>query len=169
MQMENLKDLYIHELRDLYSAESQILDALPKMADACKDTKLKDAFIEHLEVTKRQKSRLDEIFSALDTEADNMSCEGIKGIIKEGETLIKKDKSIFRGNVDDDVMDAALISSAQRVEHYEISGYGTVIAFAERLGFSDHASKLRQTLDEEKETDKRLTRLAESGINVQAT
>ena len=168
MQLDTLKDLYIHELKDLYSAESQIEDALPKMADATHDQMVKNAFLQHLEVTRHQKDRLEQIFSKLDHKPDGTKCEGIKGIIKEGESFIKKDKSIFRSDVDDDVLDAALISSAQRVEHYEIAGYGTARTYADRLGFPDHAALLQQTLDEEISTDRELTSLAETSVNIKA-
>jgi ferritin-like metal-binding protein YciE len=168
MQLENLKDLYIHGLKDLYSAEGQIVEALPKMAEATKDDRLKSAFLQHLEVTKHQKRRLEEIFNQLGQKPDSSKCEGMNGLIKEGETFIKNEESFFRGNVDSEVLDAALIASAQRVEHYEISAYGTARAYAERLGFSEHASLLQQTLDEEVKTDKELTELAESSINIKA-
>ena len=168
MQLDTLKDLYIHELKDLYSAESQIEDALPKMADATHDHTVKNAFLQHLEVTRHQKDRLEQIFSKLGQKPDSTKCEGIKGIIKEGESFIKKDKSIFRSDVDDDVLDAALISSAQRVEHYEIAGYGTARTYADRLGFPDHAALLQQTLDEEMSTDRELTSLAETSVNIKA-
>lgn len=168
MELNNLKQLYVHELEDLYSAENQIVDALPKMADATKDSRLKSAFHQHLELTKKQKGRLENIFSQLGHKPDKSKCEGMRGIIKEGESFIKKDKSFFRGDVDDDVLDAALIAAAQRVEHYEISGYGTARAYAERLGFPEQAQLLQQTLDEEVRTDHELTALAESAINVKA-
>jgi ferritin-like metal-binding protein YciE len=168
MQMNSLKDLYLHELKDLYSAESQIAEALPKMAEASKNQILRDAFSRHLEVTRHQKNRLEQIFQKLGERPEASKCEGIKGIIKEGESMIKQDKSIFRSNVDDDVLDAALIAAAQRVEHYEISAYGTVRAYAERLGFPEQAALLQQTLDEESATDRELTQLAESFINIEA-
>ena len=168
MHLNNLKELYVHELQDLYSAENQIIDALPKMADVTRHQQLKDAFLHHLEVTERQKERLEHIFSELNEEPSDGKCEGMNGIIKEGESFVKKDKSWFRGNIDDAVLDAALISSAQRVEHYEIAGYGTAVAYAKQLGFTDHARLLNQTLDEEAETDRELTQLAESAINVEA-
>ncbi len=168
MQLNNLKELYVHELQDLYSAENQIIDALPKMADVTKDQRLKDAFLHHLEVTRHQKDRLEQIFSELNEKPSNSKCEGMNGIIKEGETFVKKEKSWFRGDIEDNVLDAALISSAQRVEHYEMAGYGTVVAYANQLGFTDQASLLNQTLKEEEETDHELTHLAETTINVQA-
>ncbi len=168
MQLDNLKELYVHELQDLYSSENQIIDALPKMADVTHDQRLKDAFLHHLEVTRNQKDRLEQIFSELNEKPSNSKCEGMNGIIKEGETFIKKEKSWFRGDIEDNVLDAALIAGAQRVEHYEMAGYGTAVAYANQLGFNDHASLLHKTLDEEEETDRELTQLAESTINVQA-
>lgn len=168
MKLNNLKQLYVHELQDLYSAENQIVDALPKMADVTHDRRLKSAFLHHLEVTRNQQKRLEQIFNELDEAPASSTCEGMNGIIKEGETFIKKEKSWFRGDIEDTVLDAALIASAQRVEHYEIAGYGTACAYADQLGFGDHAALLRQTLREEEETDRELTELAESTINVRA-
>ncbi len=169
MQLNNLKQLYVHELQDLYSAESQIVEALPKMAEVTSDQRLKKAFLHHLEVTHNQKKRLDRIFNELNEEPSSSTCEGMKGIIKEGESFVKKEKSWFRGDIEDNVLDAALIASAQRVEHYEIASYGTACAYANQLGFTDHAALLQQTLEEEKETDRELTQLAESTINIKAT
>jgi ferritin-like metal-binding protein YciE len=168
MHLDNLKHLYIHELNDLYSAEDQIVEALPKMAQATSDDRLKNSFLKHLEVSKHQKRRLEEIFDQLGEKPKMSKCEGMKGIIKEGESFIKKDKSIFRGDIDKDVLNAALISSAQRVEHYEISGYGTARTYADRLGYPEQAALLQQTLDEEVHTDKELTELAETSINIKA-
>ncbi len=168
MELNNLKDLYIHELKDLYSAENQILKALPLMEKATDDSQLKQAFSQHRRMTEQQKSRLEQIFSMLNQEPDGMTCDGMKGIIEEGQTLIKKDKKLFGSDVDKDVLNAGLIASAQKVEHYEIAAYGTAVAFAKRLGFSEHASLLHQTLEEERETDRKLTKLAESSINLEA-
>lgn len=168
MQLDNLKDLYVHELHDLYSAENQIIEALPKMADVTTDQRLKNAFLHHLEVTRHQKERLEQIFNQLNEKPSNSKCEGMNGIIKEGESFVKKEKSWFRDDIEDNVLDAALIASAQRVEHYEIAGYGTAAAYANHLGFTDHAALLHQTLDEERETDRELTQLAESTINIKA-
>lgn len=166
--ISNLKELYIHELQDLHSAESQIIDALPKMAEATDDTMLKRAFQKHLDVTKEQKRRLETIFSQLNERPDNVTCEGMKGIIKEGETIIRKETSIFGEGIDKDVLNAALIGSAQRVEHYEISAYGTAKSYAKILGLPQQAELLQKTLDEEVETDRELTGLAENAINVEA-
>lgn len=169
MELNNLKDLYIHELQDLYSAENQILKALPLMEKATDDSQLKQAFSQHRRMTEQQKSRLEQIFSMLNQEPDGMTCDGMKGIIEEGQHLIKKDKKLFGGSeVDQDVLNAGLIASAQKVEHYEIAAYGTAVAFAKRLGFSEHASLLHQTLQEEHETDRKLTQLADSSINLEA-
>jgi ferritin-like metal-binding protein YciE len=113
--------------------------------------------------------RLEKIFAQLGESPDNGKCEGMRGIIKEGESFVKKEKSFLRGDIDDDVLDAALIASAQRVEHYEISAYGTARTYARQLGFNEQADLLQQTLDEEIHTDKELTELAESSINIRAT
>lgn len=168
MAISNLRDLYIHELQDLYSAESQIIEALPKMAEATYDLMLKRAFERHLEVTKEQRRRLEKIFSQLQEKPDKVTCEGMEGIIKEGETFIKKEKSFFREDIDSHVLNAALISSAQRVEHYEISAYGTAKSYARLLGLPEHVELLKQSLDEEIETDRELTSIAESTINAEA-
>ena len=168
MAISNLKDLYVHELDDLYSAECQIIDALPQMVDASYDPVLKRAFQKHLEVTREQKRRLEKIFSQLQVQPGNVTCEGMEGIIKEGQMFIKKDKSFFREDIDKDVLNAALIGSAQRVEHYEISAYGTARSWANLLGFSEQAALLQQTLEEEVETDRELSGIAETSINALA-
>jgi ferritin-like metal-binding protein YciE len=161
MKLKSLKDLYVEELRDLYSAENQILKALPKMTKAASSEELKSAFREHLEQTKGQVQRLERIFEGLGKKATGKTCRAMEGLVLEGEELIEE-------KPDPVVLDAGLISAAQRVEHYEIAGYGSVRTYAETLGEGDAASLLQQTLDEEAETDKKLTRLAESVINVQA-
>jgi ferritin-like metal-binding protein YciE len=161
MKMDSLKKLYLEELRDLYSAENQILKALPKMAKAASSAELKAGFEEHLEQTKGQVKRLDQIFEKLGSSSSGKTCKGIEGIIKEGEELMKE-------NAEPEVLDAGLIAAAQRVEHYEIAGYGTVRTYARILKDQEAARLLQETLDEEGETDKKLTRLAESGINVEA-
>jgi ferritin-like metal-binding protein YciE len=168
MELKNLKDLYIHELQDLYSAENQILEALPLMEEATDDPQLKKAFSGHRRMTEQQKERLEKIFGMLNLAPNGKKCEGMKGIIQEGQSLVKKDKKVFGSEIDKDVLNAGLIAGAQKVEHYEIAGYGTATAFAKRLGFSDHASLLHQTLQEEVETDRQLTQLAESSINLEA-
>lgn len=161
MAMETLRDLYVEELKDLYSAENQLLKALPKMAKKAADEELRTAFEEHLEVTKEQVRRLESIFDELERSPRGKKCVGMAGLIEEGSDMMKEDAQ-------PDVMDAALIAAAQRVEHYEIAAYGTVRSFAERLGFAHHAELLQQTLDEEGETDKKLSALAEAQVNPEA-
>jgi ferritin-like metal-binding protein YciE len=161
MALENLKDLYVEQLRDLYSAETQILKALPKMEKAAKHDELRNAFKEHRDVTERQVERLDRIFEMLGEKSSGHHCKGMEGLLKEGDEMVKE-----KG--DDNTRDAGLIAAAQRVEHYEIAGYGTVRSYAERLGLQDQAQLLQQTLKEEGETDHRLTGLAESIINPDA-
>jgi ferritin-like metal-binding protein YciE len=153
MPEKGLRELYIDELKDLYSAENQLTKALPKMAKAATSEELKQGFEEHLEQTKGHVERLDEIFKSLDASPKGKKCVGMEGLIKEGSEIMEED---FEGAV----MDAALIGAAQRVEHYEIAAYGTVIAFAEQLGEATHVSLLQETLAEEKETDEKLTELA---------
>lgn len=160
MRENGLRELYLDELRDLYSAENQLVKALPKMAKASESEELRDGFEQHLEQTKGHVQRLEQIFEALDESPKGKKCAGMEGLIKEGSEVIEED---FEGAL----MDAALIGAAQRVEHYEIAAYGTVVAFAEQLGESEHASLLKQTLDEEKETDEKLTSLSEQ-INSEA-
>jgi ferritin-like metal-binding protein YciE len=160
MTKDSLQELYIDELRDLYSAEKQLTKALPKMAKAATSRNLRKSFEQHLEQTKGHVERLEEIFGLLEERPGGKKCVGMEGLVKEGSEVMAEDFS-------DDVMDAALIAAAQRVEHYEIAAYGTVAAYADLLGESEHASLLRQTLDEEKETDRKLTELSED-INVSA-
>jgi ferritin-like metal-binding protein YciE len=155
--LSNLQELFIHELRDLYSAEQQLVTALPKMAQQAHSTDLKDAFNHHLDQTRNHVSRLNEIFSNLGTTGSGEECEAMKGLIKEGEDIMKA-----TGNAD--VKDAALIAAAQRVEHYEMAGYGTVRTYAEELGYNEAADLLQQTLDEEGKANKKLTSLAEGGL-----
>ncbi|HZR65909.1 MAG TPA: ferritin-like domain-containing protein [Terriglobales bacterium] len=160
MAIESLKDLFVDELRDLYDAENQLIKALPKMAEASSSEELREAFEEHLEQTKGHAQRLETIFESLGQKAKAKKCKGMEGLIKEGSEVIDED-------MDPDVKDAALIGAAQRVEHYEIAGYGTARTFASQLGQEEAASLLQETLDEEKETDARLNDLA-SEINVEA-
>lgn len=157
MQLNTLKDLYVEQLRDLYSAETQLISALPKMAQAASSAYLKQAFQDHLKETQTQKQRLDQIFNELGTSPQGETCHAMQGLIAEGEELIQT-------GGDPKVKDAALIASAQRVEHYEMAGYGTVRTFANELGFSKAKSLLQQTLDEEGNADKKLNALAEGGI-----
>jgi len=158
MRMESLQDLYVHELEDLYNAEKQILQALPKLAQKSEHSELREAFEEHRRMTEEQVRRLETIFDDLGQRPRGRKCRGMEGIIDEGEELIREDAT-------PDVRDAALIGTAQRVEHYEIAAYGTVRTYADQLGFKEHANLLQQTLDEEGETDKKLTQIAESRIN----
>jgi ferritin-like metal-binding protein YciE len=161
MELETLKDLYIDELKDLYSAERQLIKALPKMAKAANDQNLQQAFRTHLKETTQHAARLEQICEELGVSPRGKKCVGMEGLIEEGTELIKEDP-------DPDVLDAGLISKAQHVEHYEIAGYGTVRTYARQLGFESQAELLQQTLDEEGRTDHLLTDLAESGINVEA-
>jgi ferritin-like metal-binding protein YciE len=160
MTKDSLRELYVDELKDLYSAEKQLTKALPKMAKASSSPDLRAGFEEHLEQTKGHVERLEQIFEMLEERPTGKKCVGMEGLVKEGAEIMGEDFS-------DEVMDAALIAAAQRVEHYEIAGYGTVCAYAELLGESEHASLLRETLEEEKQTDQKLTELSED-INVQA-
>ncbi len=161
MELETLKDLYIHELKDLYSAENQIIKALPKMAKAATHEELVAGFEEHLEQTKKHAQRLEQILESHDETTRGPKCKGMEGVIAEGDEMIKED-------ADDDVKDAGLIAAAQRVEHYEIAGYGCARTYAEALGDTKGAKLLQQTLEEEKATDEKLTSLAKSTINVEA-
>ncbi|HXJ85850.1 MAG TPA: ferritin-like domain-containing protein [Candidatus Binatia bacterium] len=163
MEKGSLRELYIDELRDLYNAETQLTKALPKMAKASSNGELRQAFEEHLRQTSEHVSRLEQIFDSLQEKPTGRKCLGMEGLVKEGAETIKEDYQ-------DVVMDAAIISAAQRVEHYEIAGYGTVRAMAKLLGEDDHVYAIEQTLKEEKETDEKLTELA-AQINpqVQAT
>ena len=160
MEIDSLRKLYVDELKDLYSAEKQILQALPKMAKKATNPQLRQGFEKHLEQTRMQVERLDRIFELLGKSPRGKKCKGMEGLLEEGKEMMQED-------MEDDVMDAALISAAQRVEHYEIAGYGTVRTYAELMGEKEHAKLLQQTLDEEGQTDKELSRLAQS-INVEA-
>ncbi len=161
MKISTLHDLYIEELRDIYDAENQIVSALPQMAKAASNEELKNAFEEHLEQTKEQIERLKKIFEGAGVPAKGKKCQGINGIIDECKELIDED-------IEPEVLDAGLITAAQKVEHYEIASYGSLCTYAKLLGNEDDADQLQQTLDEEKETDETLTDLAESTINVDA-
>jgi len=160
MEMNRLKHLYIEELRDLYSAETQLVKALPKMANAASSKDLRAGFEEHLGQTKEHVARLEKILKALGESAKGKKCKGMEGLIKEGSEMIEEDPA-------PEELDAGLISAAQRVEHYEIAGYGCVSTYAKLLGEDEAASLLKLTLEEEKETDKKLTQLAGS-INLEA-
>ena len=161
MKVDSLRKLYVHELKDLYSAETQLVEELPGMADKASDPDLKKAFRSHLEETKRQRSRLEQIFKDLDFSPGGHRCEGIAGLIKEAHGLTQD-------VTDDEVLDAALIAAAQRVEHYEMAGYGVARAYAEKLGDYAAADLLQQSLDEEGAADRKLTTLALRRINFEA-
>ena len=161
MEMESLKELYVDELKDLWSAENQITKALPKMIKAATNAKLKKAFNTHLKQTERHIKRLERIFKELDESPRGKKCVGMEGLLKEGSELIKEKPEA-------EVLDAGLIAAAQHVEHYEMAGYGCVRTWARQLGEDRHADLLQETLDEEEQTDKLLTDLAESTINIEA-
>jgi ferritin-like metal-binding protein YciE len=156
-----LHDAFIDELRDTYDAERQLLKALPKLAKASTSPELRAAFESHLEETRGQVERLEQVFGSLDEKVRGKHCDGIAGIIEEG-------KSVMEEEFDDATMDACLIASGQRAEHYEMAAYGTLVAWARAMGHTEAADLLQQTLDEEKATDEKLSSIAEGGINQQA-
>jgi ferritin-like metal-binding protein YciE len=160
--LESLHDLFIEELKDLYSAEQQLVTALPTLAKAANSESLRDLFKDHLKQTKEQVKRLEKLFKSMkaEIEEDNESCEAMEGLIAEAEQTLERD-------ADPAVVDAALIVAAQKVEHYEIAGYGSVRTFAKVLGYDEAARVLQTTLNEEASTDEKLTKLAEK-INVKA-
>jgi ferritin-like metal-binding protein YciE len=160
MEHQALKELYIDELKDIYNAENQLVKALPKMAKTANSEELRTGFEEHLEQTRGHVQRLEQIFKELGEKPSGKKCKGMEGLVAEGQEIMGED-------FEDDVMDAALISAAQRVEHYEIAAYGTVRTYAELLGEDTAAQLLEQTLEEEKETDQKLTDMA-GEINVKA-
>jgi ferritin-like metal-binding protein YciE len=161
MQLKTLQDLYIHELKDLYSAEKQLVRALPKMAKAAKNQQLAAGFQEHLEQTKEHVARIEQILAKHKKSTRGARCKGMEGIIAEGAEMVEEE-------ADPEVKDAGLISAAQRVEHYEIAGYGTARTYAEILGDGDGAKLLQKTLGEEAATDEKLTKLAKSSVNLAA-
>lgn len=161
MEMDTLRDLYLEELKDIYNAEKQLVKALPKMAKRASHDELRTAFQQHLATTEEQVRRLETIFDDLGKTARGKKCIGMEGLISEGQEMMQED-------MEPAVLDAALISAAQRVEHYEIAAYGTLRTYARQLGLEKHANLLQQTLDEEGATDKLLTQLAESTINIDA-
>ena len=156
-----LHDAFIDELRDVYDAEKQLLKALKKMAKAATSQELRTAFESHYEETEGQIARLEEVFGSLEEKVRGKHCEGIAGIIEEGKGVMEED-------FDESTLDACLIASAQRAEHYEIAAYGTLVAWAQAMGHTEAVDLLQQTLDEEKATDEKLTALAESGVNQEA-
>jgi len=160
-KLKSLEDLFEHELKDLYSAEKQLLEALPKMAETASDSRLKRVFENHLEETKAQKERLEKVFELCELSAGRKKCEAMEGLIEEGQSMIDEKAT-------PEVKDAGLIASAQRIEHYEISGYGTAAHFAERLGKKDAVKLLQQTLQEEQKADTLLNDLAKSYLNQKA-
>jgi ferritin-like metal-binding protein YciE len=160
MPAENLHELFVDELKDIYDAEKQLTKALPKMAKAADSPDLRAAFEEHLEITRMQVNRLEEVFKSLGMAARGKTCEGMKGLIEEGQEMMEELET-------GPTLDAALISSAQKVEHYEIASYGTLATFAEIMGHQDAKDLLGQTLDEEKEADEKLTQVA-GQINFEA-
>jgi ferritin-like metal-binding protein YciE len=161
MALESLQDLYLEQLRDLHSAEEQIIEALPKMIEKTSHPELRRAFETHLRQTEEQLRRLEQIGEQSGQDLSGHTCKGMEGLLEEGEELMKE-------RADSDVLDAALISAAQRVEHYEMAGYGCARTYARLLGLEDDAQVLQQTLDEEGETDHLLTELAERVINIEA-
>ncbi|MCC7477073.1 ferritin-like domain-containing protein [bacterium] len=161
--IKTFNDLLLHELSDLYSAEAQIVEALPDMVTAASNPRLVKALKEHLQATKEQVKRLDQVFKILGEKPSGEVCTGMKGLLSEGGKLLRK-----AGKMDPAVLDAALIGAAQRVEHYEIAGYGCARTYCKLLGLGDCEQLLQQSLDEEGEADKLLTQLAIGGINTQA-
>jgi ferritin-like metal-binding protein YciE len=157
-ETKTLHDAFIDELRDTYDAEKQLTKALPKLAKTSSNPRLRAAFEKHLEETRGQVERLEEVFESLGEKVRGKHCDGIAGIIEEG-------KSIMEEDFDEDTMDACLIAAGQRAEHYEMAAYGTLVAWAQAMGHADAARLLQQTLDEEKAADKKLSGLAEGGIN----
>lgn len=160
-KLKNLEDLFEHELKDLYSAEKQLIEALPKMAKKASDPQLRQAFETHLKETEGQRERLDQIFGMLEMSPGRLKCKAMEGLIAEGEDMIDE-------NATPETKDAGLIASAQRIEHYEISGYGTAAHFAQRLGKNDVFKLLEQSLNEEQKTDTLLNELAKNSINQKA-
>ena len=163
MAMTSLRDLYVDQLRDLYSAEQQILVALPKMIAAATDSELRRRFEKHQVETRRQADRLMQIFDDLGHSPSGHHCRGMEGLLLEGEEVLQR-----RGQIPPEVLDAALICTAQRVEHYEMAGYGCVRTFADMLGLDKHSKLLQETLDEEGRTDHVLTDVAEERVNKEA-
>ena len=161
MKLASLRELFVSELKDLYSAENQIIKALPKMAKASSTPELRSAFEEHLEQTRGHVERLERIFETLEATPKGKKCKAMEGLIEEG-------KEILEADAEPSVRDAGLIAAAQRVEHYEIAGYGCVRTYARLLRDEQSANMLQETLDEEEETDKKLTQIAETMVNVDA-
>jgi len=161
MRLDSMENLLLHEIKDLYNAEKQLVKALPKMAKAAESDELRQLFQEHLEETKQHVQRLEQVFEKMGKSARGMKCKGMEGLIEEGDELISEEG-------DRSVKDAALIGAAQRVEHYEMAGYGCARTYAEMLGMTEAAELLQTTLDEEKMADEKLNQLAMSQINPEA-
>lgn len=162
MQMDSFDKLYLDELKDAYNAEKQLVKAIPKMVKSATSPELRTALEDHLEVTRRHVERLEEIFQDMGKPASGKTCKGMSGIIEEGQEILQEDG-------DPGVIDAGIIAAAQRVEHYEIASYGTLRTFAQIKGDTKAARLLEETLNEEKEADQRLTQIAESSVNVEAS
>jgi ferritin-like metal-binding protein YciE len=160
-EMGTLHDAFVDELRDTYDAEKQLTKALPKMAKAANSPELREAIESHLEETRQQVTRLEQVFESLDEKAKGKHCDGIAGIIQEAQAVMQED-------FDESTADACLIAAAQRAEHYEMAAYGTLVAWARAMGHDDAADLLQETLDEEKAADEKLNSLAEGGINEEA-
>ena len=161
MELKKLQDLFVDVLKDTYDAEHQITKALPKMVKAAYTPELKSAFENHLKQTENHIKRLESVFESVDKKPTRKSCKGMQGLLEEGSEMMKEEG-------EPEVLDAGLIAAAQKVEHYEISAYGTLIAYAELLGLDAAAQALHQNLDEEKAADKKLTGIAEETVNIQA-
>jgi ferritin-like metal-binding protein YciE len=161
MELKTLQDLFMDVLKDTYDAETQITKALPKMAKAAHDSGLKSAFEKHLKETENHLKRLEMVFETQGKKATRKTCKGMQGLLEEGSEMMKED-------AEPEVMDAGLIAAAQKVEHYEISAYGTLIAYAKLLGLDDAITAFKETLNEEKAADEKLTTVAESTVNLQA-
>jgi len=161
MKLASLQDLFLEQLKDVYDAETQLVEALPAMAKAAHSPQLRTGFQNHLEQTRQHAKRLEQIFQQMDTPPKAKKCKAMQGLIKEGQEMIDQ-------NAEPEVRDAGLIAAAQRVEHYEIAAYGTLRTYAQQLGKHQAVTLLEQTLQEEKETDHKLTQIAESSVNVQA-
>lgn len=157
----NLKDLFYHQLRDIYNAEKQLINSLPKIAEHISDNNLKQVISDHIEETETHRQRLDEIARQLDIDLNGETCNAMAGLIDEAESFLKEDANA-------DVKDAGIIADAQRIEHYEISAYGTAVQYAKALDFEDIADKLHLTLEEEAQADETLNNLAVNNINQQA-
>ncbi|MDX1531308.1 MAG: ferritin-like domain-containing protein [Rhodothermales bacterium] len=164
----NLHDLYVHQLKDLYSAETQLIEALPLMAKKASHPRLKQAFETHLDETKRQRERIEQVMKGLDESPKGETCQAMKGIIKEANDFLSDVENLIAKDAPNPVVDAGLIANAQRAEHYEIAGYGTVCYFAEVLGRNDDKRILGQTLQEEKQTDDLLTQIAKEAVDPSA-